>query len=200
MNIKRTLGSTAVALALSVSGFAYAGSGFLDSVFLSGDDGTAGNAYQMGVLTIAPKTLFVQLPSAPWGGPSSFFEEFAEFSAPALSGGSAAANTYILTFNNVDTNRIDNLFVELWQGAPHPFGFGPVATFSGNNTTVSFALVSGGNYHFDISGQFGPNATGGQYSLSVGLIPEPETYAMLLAGLGLMGFVARRRQRKLAVA
>jgi len=25
-------------------------------------------------------------------------------------------------------------------------------------------------------------------------IPEPETYAMLLAGLGLMGFVARRRR------
>jgi hypothetical protein len=33
-----------------------------------------------------------------------------------------------------------------------------------------------------------------------GPIPEPETYAMLLAGLGLMGFVARRRQRKLAAA
>jgi hypothetical protein len=31
-------------------------------------------------------------------------------------------------------------------------------------------------------------------------VPEPETYAMLLAGLGLMGFVARRRQRKLATA
>ena len=31
-------------------------------------------------------------------------------------------------------------------------------------------------------------------------VPEPETYAMLLAGLGLMGFVARRRQRQLAVA
>ena len=27
-------------------------------------------------------------------------------------------------------------------------------------------------------------------------IPEPETYAMLLAGLGLMGFVARRRSKK----
>src|SRR6185436_15990292 len=27
-------------------------------------------------------------------------------------------------------------------------------------------------------------------------IPEPETYAMLLAGLGLRGFVARRRSRK----
>jgi 5'-nucleotidase / UDP-sugar diphosphatase len=29
-------------------------------------------------------------------------------------------------------------------------------------------------------------------------VPEPETYAMLLAGLGLMGFMARRRQRNLA--
>jgi phospholipase/lecithinase/hemolysin len=30
----------------------------------------------------------------------------------------------------------------------------------------------------------------------VAAIPEPETYAMLLAGLGLLGFMARRRQRK----
>lgn len=32
------------------------------------------------------------------------------------------------------------------------------------------------------------------------LIPEPETYAMLLAGLGLLGFVARRRKQKEAAA
>jgi len=31
-------------------------------------------------------------------------------------------------------------------------------------------------------------------------VPEPETYAMLLAGLGLMGFVARRRRRNSAAA
>lgn len=29
---------------------------------------------------------------------------------------------------------------------------------------------------------------------TVGVVPEPETYAMLLAGLGLMGFMARRKQ------
>ena len=29
-------------------------------------------------------------------------------------------------------------------------------------------------------------------------VPEPETYAMLLAGLGLMGFIARRRKQKAA--
>lgn len=31
-------------------------------------------------------------------------------------------------------------------------------------------------------------------------IPEPETYAMMLAGLGLMGFLARRRKQKEAAA
>jgi hypothetical protein len=32
-------------------------------------------------------------------------------------------------------------------------------------------------------------------NLSVTAVPEPESYAMMLAGLGLMGFIARRRQR-----
>jgi len=29
----------------------------------------------------------------------------------------------------------------------------------------------------------------------VAAVPEPETYAMLLTGLGLIGFIARRRQK-----
>ncbi|HEY9193625.1 MAG TPA: PEP-CTERM sorting domain-containing protein [Methyloversatilis sp.] len=33
------------------------------------------------------------------------------------------------------------------------------------------------------------------YHLQVAVVPEPETYAMLLAGLGLLGFVARRNRR-----
>ena len=31
-------------------------------------------------------------------------------------------------------------------------------------------------------------------NFSISVVPEPETYAMLLAGLGLVGFVARRRR------
>jgi probable HAF family extracellular repeat protein len=34
----------------------------------------------------------------------------------------------------------------------------------------------------------------GQVAAFGSLIPEPETYAMLLAGLGLLGFIARRRK------
>jgi hypothetical protein len=33
-------------------------------------------------------------------------------------------------------------------------------------------------------------------SAIVGTVPEPETYAMMLAGLGLLGFAARRRTQK----
>jgi PEP-CTERM motif len=39
----------------------------------------------------------------------------------------------------------------------------------------------------------------GAYAVNTSPIPEPETYAMLLAGLGLLGFAARRRKAKAAV-
>lgn len=38
--------------------------------------------------------------------------------------------------------------------------------------------------------------TANDLHLSVAAVPEPETYGMLLAGLGLVGYAARRRQRK----
>jgi len=31
-------------------------------------------------------------------------------------------------------------------------------------------------------------------------VPEPEAYAMLMAGLGLLGFIARRRRKSLNAA
>lgn len=37
---------------------------------------------------------------------------------------------------------------------------------------------------------------GGAYQLQIAAVPEPETYAMLLAGLGLMGAIARRRRQQ----
>ena len=41
-----------------------------------------------------------------------------------------------------------------------------------------------------------PVASGEIFQVGVAPVPEPETYAMLLAGLGLLGFVARRRSKK----
>lgn len=55
--------------------------------------------------------------------------------------------------------------------------------------------LSAGSYFLKIDGYVASPA-GGSYSgnLAIAAVPEPETYGMLLVGLGLIGFVARRRR------
>jgi len=50
---------------------------------------------------------------------------------------------------------------------------------------------------FDAAGRIISLGFSGQITIG-GVVPEPETYAMLLAGLGLLGFVARRKKHKAA--
>ena len=87
---------------------------------------------------------------------------------------------------------------------------GPNSQFGGQTITVLGNVVSGseGNGVVQFTGTFGSiswtNTFENFYAFTVGLngpigaIPEPETYAMLLAGLGLLGFAARRRKQKAA--
>lgn len=60
--------------------------------------------------------------------------------------------------------------------------------------TPSFTLDSG-SYYYAVTGIKGT----GSFTLSSAVVaapvPEPETYAMLAAGLGIIGFVASRRRR-----
>ena len=63
----------------------------------------------------------------------------------------------------------------------------------------TFAIAAaGGNFYLDVVAR-GDGSLGGVYSGSIGVsappVPEPETYAMFLAGLGLMGVIVRRRMR-----
>ncbi len=71
-----------------------------------------------------------------------------------------------------------------------------------NGTTGSTfhqVALGAGQYYFDVTGIAG-GAAGGLYSIATTVlaapVPEPEIYAMMAAGLGLMGFVARRRQQR----
>ena len=63
-------------------------------------------------------------------------------------------------------------------------------------STVTLNFTPGSNGSYDISYQNlgGDNVGALLDNVSVSAVPEPETYAMLLAGLGLMGFIARRRK------
>lgn len=69
--------------------------------------------------------------------------------------------------------------------------------------TVALDLTAGN--HTLYLGTFGPSRVGDQAAVLydnvsitklVSSVPEPETYAMFLAGLGLLGAAARRRQQK----
>jgi hypothetical protein len=58
------------------------------------------------------------------------------------------------------------------------------------------SLISGNDYDIVVNGGLNSGFSSGSYSgnISIAPIPEPETYAMLLAGLLVVGFAVRWRQ------
>lgn len=65
------------------------------------------------------------------------------------------------------------------------------------NSVTSVTLAAGDYYYKAIAPMSA--ATGSMYSFesTVSAVPEPETYGMMLAGLGMLGFVARRRMGRM---
>ena len=62
--------------------------------------------------------------------------------------------------------------------------------------TISSDNLAAGNYYLQVSGNLVSDQAasfGGAVSLAAP-VPEPETYGMMLAGLGVLGFLARRRK------
>ena len=75
-----------------------------------------------------------------------------------------------------------------------------IGSFTSNSKGVASGTFSRliGNYTLDISTTLGAGAPRSGYSLtsSVTPVPEPTEGALLLSGIGLLGFIAARRGRK----
>jgi hypothetical protein len=119
------------------------------------------------------------------------FSDLFYFTIPGLS--SADSNISSISFG--DTNGIDFSKFDLFKvGSPVAAAVGSLDADSGL-WVLSGTNLTAGSYFFQVEGTI-TTADAVSYSgnVLVSAVPEADTYAMLLAGLGLVGFVARRRK------
>jgi hypothetical protein len=94
---------------------------------------------------------------------------------------------------------VDNgLFV--WLDGTFKSGWLAPGGASPNEYTLSFSSLTAGDHYLQILREDHGGGTGFNINVTAELaapVPEPETYAMMLAGLGLLGVMARRRKQKL---
>jgi len=135
--------------------------------------------------------------------PQQFYDVYTFTLSQAASFNSITVNINLGSFlgiNNLSA-RLDQGIgpfnpsaIPLAQNWSTAFNAGPSMT--GSITTLSVPVLQPNAYTLAIRGD-AVGLAGGSYSgsFNVALIPEPETYAMLFAGMGLLAFAARRKDK-----
>lgn len=128
---------------------------------------------------------------------SGSFSDIFNFSIGAEHQGFLGSAVGLASDGTPTIGSISNLTLDVFAGsnATGPIQ-GSVASTNGSLINLSGALAEGA-YSLRVSG-LANGALGGGYQLSVSAAPEPALWMMLLAGLGLVGFVARRRAGSMA--
>jgi hypothetical protein len=151
--------------------------------FLASSAASASNL-SIGTLPLAP-AVFSDLVSEQ---PGSFSDSFS-FTAP--SGPSTASGTVTST-DLLPLLDVSGLVLSLYSSSNTLLAQGS----SGDSSSLSgVALSSGASYYFTVTGN-AIGSAGGLYAFiaSASAVPEPQTYALMLGGVGVVAFLALRRR------
>ena len=105
-----------------------------------------------------------------------------------------AVSNDALTKFNIDGGKVELFLSNGDLNYTNDVSMGSFA-FDSTAANTTFSSLSAGDYYYQITGTVMGNKGGGYQLFSeVSPVPEPETYAMLMVGLSLVGFMARRRK------
>ena len=93
-------------------------------------------------------------------------------------------------------NGLDITGFSLFDASGAILGGTQLSTGVTDQWSLNYDNLSAGTYYLQVSGSVMSNAAGKYYAdVALAPVPEPETYGMMLAGLGVVGFMARRRKK-----
>jgi hypothetical protein len=150
------------------------GSGFFGDTFAAGNNGaTFADHFTFSVTGTMPMNFDAIVSSISRTADTGL--DFSGLSLYRVGGGTGtggtAGDTLISSGTSLQTGSVD-----VW-------------TLSSDNLQAGdYYVMVGGNLVSDTSGSFGG-------AVMLAPVPEPETYGMMLAGLGVLGFLARRRKQ-----
>jgi hypothetical protein len=164
----------------SLSGSTYHGLSWTNFFALNGNQAWPGSGYDHGTVSVPNVAYNGFADPASFGSAAGFSLHDAYFAAAWNDG---------LTIHIVGTSGVNTYTKDIVVNT----GAAIDVVFNWTNlTNVSFSS-SGGTWNS------GLNGSGEHFvmdNVTITAVPEPETYGMLLVGLGLVGVVARRRQKQ----
>lgn len=170
--------SPAIKLAALLAGYLVTAGAYATDTFTA--------TYNIGPLGAIP---YINTPTV-----TGTFSDKYNFSIASSSSTAGTAVTIDLVLGENYGYHITGLDLDLFNSS-HAWLDGDMVTGADDASVSLSETLAAGNYYFRVRGVAdGATTNQGIYTFTAAAIPEAKTYAMMLAGLGLIGFTVVRRR------